>query len=439
MFATVFNRIFEFFRQAFESVKEGLLFIGGPYDIVIALLDVALLSFIFYFILKIVRDSRAWQLLKGLILVALIALIANLSGLSTVGFVLNNTISVFAIAVVVIFQPELRRALETVGRSGLTLFNISTGEWNTPGREQQMIESIVTACDEMAQKRTGALIIIERTTPLGDLAEQENAIAVDAAISATMLKQIFYVGSPLHDGAVVIRNGKIAVARVHIPLSDNYHLRKDLGTRHRAAIGASEIGDSIAVVVSEERGTISLAVEGRLYVLDNSDALRSNLHRLLLPDNREDENHKHFLPLPFKTEPLRRKLKQPKKGLVLASVFLSLAMWFYVQSKLNPIQINHYQVPLVYLNGETTEAKGLRVQLPLENVQISLKARKNFFDSLSQRDVRAYVDLSKIDRADIQSLPIQVETGSNAYYRVENLLPQEITISVRPAQTPTEP
>jgi len=133
----------------------------------------------------------------------------------------------------------------------------------------------------MAATRTGALIIIERQTKLGEFIEQENAVQLDAAVSATMLQQIFYKGSPLHDGAVVIRDGRISAARVHVPLSDNYHLRRDYGTRHRAAIGASEIGDTLAVVVSEERGSISLAIEGRLFVLDNADALRSMLHKML--------------------------------------------------------------------------------------------------------------------------------------------------------------
>ena len=129
--------------------------------------------------------------------------------------------------------------------------------------------------------RTGALIIIERSTRLGELYEQENAVRVDAIVSSALLRQIFYTGSPLHDGAVVIRDGRVAAARVHIALSDNYHLRRDFGLRHRAAVGASEMGDAIAVVVSEERGTISIAVDGVLHVLGNADSLRTHLHRLL--------------------------------------------------------------------------------------------------------------------------------------------------------------
>ena len=249
-----------------------------------AVLDIIATSLVVYYILKLLRDTRAWQLLKGLAMIIGFALVCSLLGLTTVGFLLNNTISVFAIAFVVIFQPELRRALETVGRSSFSVLSTALASDDTEQTTRtvhHMIESIVRACDKMAATRTGALIIIERQTKLGEFIEQENAVQLDAAVSATMLQQIFYKGSPLHDGAVVIRDGRISAARVHVPLSDNYHLRRDYGTRHRAAIGASEIGDTLAVVVSEERGSISLAIEGRLFILDNADALRSLLHKML--------------------------------------------------------------------------------------------------------------------------------------------------------------
>lgn len=273
-----------FARSLFSDLTSGLLFFGGPVDILMAVLDIIATSLVVYYILKLLRDTRAWQLLKGLAMIIGFALVCSLLGLTTVGFLLNNTISVFAIAFVVIFQPELRRALETVGRSSFSVLSTALASDDTEQTTRtvhHMIESIVRACDKMAATRTGALIIIERQTKLGEFIEQENAVQLDAAVSATMLQQIFYKGSPLHDGAVVIRDGRISAARVHVPLSDNYHLRRDYGTRHRAAIGASEIGDTLAVVVSEERGSISLAIEGRLFILDNADALRSLLHKML--------------------------------------------------------------------------------------------------------------------------------------------------------------
>ncbi len=274
----------QFFRDLFQDITNGLIFFGGPLDIVIAAFDVVITTFVVYYILRLLRDSRAWQLLKGLILIIAFALAGSLAGLTTVGFLLNNTISVLAIAFVIIFQPELRRALETVGRNTFNVLTSATsGEDEKSSALHNMIESIVRACERMSETYTGALIIIERQTRLTELLEQENVVALDAAISATFLMQVFYKGSPLHDGALLIRDGRVAGARIHVPLSDNYNLRKDFGTRHRAAVGASEMGDTIAVCVSEERGTISLAMDGRLFVLDNADALRTLLHKLLNP------------------------------------------------------------------------------------------------------------------------------------------------------------
>jgi uncharacterized protein (TIGR00159 family) len=274
----------QFARNLLSEFTSGLLFFGGPIDVLVAVLDVLATSFVVYYVLKILRDTRAWQLLKGLAMIIGFAIICSLAGLTTVGFLLNNTISVFAIAFVVIFQPELRRALETVGRNSFSMLSsalVVDDQAQGTGSAHHLIESIVRACDQMARTRTGALIILERQTRLGEFIEQENAVPLDANVSATMLQQIFYKGSPLHDGAVVIRGGRISAARVHVPLSDNYHLRRDYGTRHRAAIGASEIGDTLAIVVSEERGSIALAIEGRLFFLDNADALRSLLHKMI--------------------------------------------------------------------------------------------------------------------------------------------------------------
>ena len=345
----IFTRIGKFFSAIWQSLLEALLFLGSPKDIAFAFVDVIVLSFIFYFILKLLRDSRAWQLLKGILLIMALGLISDLVGLTALGFLLSRTISIFAIAFVVIFQPELRRALETVGRSGFKM--ISSEDAYETSHTHQIIESIVRACSEMAEKRTGALIVIERSTPLGDLEEQENAIVVDAAITTTMLKQIFYVGSPLHDGAVLIRGGRVAAARVHIPLSDNYHLRRDLGTRHRAAIGASEIGDTVAIVVSEERGTISICLEGRLYMLDNEDALRTQLHRLLLP---QEEGNKKRLPMIHlrKTGVQIVQTHKQRVTLMTLSLLLALGFWFYVQTTVNPVRSQNYQVQLTYLNQE---------------------------------------------------------------------------------------
>lgn len=431
-FSDLLNRIANFFISLFRSFSEAVLFLGSAYDIAFAVIDVLVLTFIFYFILKIVRDSRAWQLLKGILLIVVLGLFSNLLGLTALGFLLTRTISIFAIAFVVIFQPELRRALETVGRSGFKVISIDEG--SSESRSTQMIESIVQACSELAEKRTGALIVIERSTPLGDLEEQENAVTVDAAVSATMLKQIFYVGSPLHDGAIVIRNGRVTAARVHIPLSDNYHLRKDLGTRHRAAIGASEIGDTISIVVSEERGTISLCIEGRLYVLDNADALRTQLHRLLAPE----ENNKRKKRLPFLYMRRQRTGVQPSRKqramLMVVSLFLAVAFWLFVQVTVNPVVSQFYSIPLTYINQDLMEEKGLSALYRIETIRISLSGRRQTLESLGAGDVSAVVDLSKVSESGLQDLPVEVRINTNSYTETNAVSPSNITISIRPHQ-----
>ena len=184
------TRMREFFQRLFENLKDGFLFLGGPLDILVAVLDIVLTSFIIYYLLKLLRDSRAWQLLKGILLIIVLAFTSSMIGLSSLGFLLNRTISILAIAIVVIFQPELRRALETVGRSSFNVLTQVT-EGDSESITSQLIESIVTACHNMSETRTGALIVIERSTPLGDLKSQENAVVLDAVLSATSLQQIF--------------------------------------------------------------------------------------------------------------------------------------------------------------------------------------------------------------------------------------------------------
>ncbi len=426
----MWERVVIFFKSIWQTISETFLYIGTASDLVFAVVDIFVLTLIFYYLLKLVRDSRAWQLLKGLLFILFFGFISNFIGLTAIGFLLSRTISLFAIAFVVLFQPELRRALETVGRAGFKV--MSDGGSVTSGAfDHKIIEAIVQACGEMAGKRTGALIVIERSTPLGDLIEQENAVAVDSTISTTVLKQIFYVGSPLHDGAILIRNGRIAAARVHIPLTDAYHLRKDLGTRHRAAIGASEIGDTIAIAVSEERGVISIAIGGRLYTLDNEDALRTQLHRLLLPQ-KESKKRSPFSRI--KKSPARNlhgPTKRTKAFLAMASVTIAVIFWFYVQMTINPVIAEIYQVPLLYTEQESLELKGLAAQYRIETIRVDLKGRQETLANLTSRDVIAYVDLSEIKEEGKHELPIHIETRGNRYTQVHNLTPATVTIVVR--------
>lgn len=438
----IFTSIRQFATGVWHLLKDGLLFIGGPRDILLSLIDITVASIFFYFILRLIRDTRAWQLLKGILLILILGMLSRIFGLSTINFVLNNTIQIFAIAFVVIFQPELRKALETMGRSGLASFpanlqSIATDKQSRRDKYDNTIETLVSACDYLAKTRTGALIILERSTPLGELIQQENAFKVNSPVTETMLRQIFYVGTPLHDGAVVIRNNEIAAARVHIPLSDSMHLRTDFGTRHRAAIGASEMGDTIAIAVSEEKGTISIAVEGRLYVLDGADKLRRQLYRLL---NVELTEKPHLWPLrAMQNNFLQRQKGKYRLSLILFSLVISLTLWTYVQIQINPLETVSYQFSLNYYNEDKLTERRLEIIYPVQEVNITLKGRRNTVSKLTAKDIVVYADLAEIKSAGIHKLKLKIDKKSGLYTRTEALTPDEITIFVRPFDTsPTE-
>ncbi len=440
----------QFLRNLFQDVTSGLLFFGGPLDIMIAVGDILATALVTYYVLKLLRDSRAWQLLKGLILILAFALVCSLAGLNTVGFLLNNTISVLAIAFVVIFQPELRRALETVGRSS---FNVLTSAV-TPEEKgksatslHNLIEALVRASESMAFSHTGALIIIERQTKLGELVAQENVVLLDAAVSATVLLQIFYNGSPLHDGAALIRDGRLAAARVHVPLSDNYKLRQDYGTRHRAAVGASEMGDAIAIVISEERGTISVAVEGQLYTLNNGDALRAMLHEQLgapkisgsivsslFRSSRKKPDEQTAVPQEAAVNGQGGSKKLPRKNRILlavSSLAIAIVLWLYVQVTINPIESKTFMIPLNYTGITEVQEKGFDLQYPLQNVQVTLMGRKKSISVLNNNDVKAYLDFAQIESTGLVRLEVQIDTGSLLYFRVTYKSPSAVTVSVR--------
>lgn len=465
--------ILSFFKNIFEDFGRGVLFFGGPLEIVLAFLDILITTFIIYFVLKLIRDSRAWQVLKGIILIVVLSQLFTLIGLQTIGFILTSTLSVLAIAFVVIFQPELRRALETVGRSSFTFIS---GVVNQDAQVEKniiysMIDSIVRAVEKMSETETGALVIIERETKLGELTDQDNAVAMDSAVSATLLLQIFYKGSPLHDGAVLIRNGRISAARCHVPLSDNYKLRKDFGTRHRAAIGASEMGDAIAVVVSEETGGISITIGGRIYSLDNSDALRSILHKQLnaegqggvlyqfikgkksrkkepeISQDSEDSNLEDIngqeIPknkpgffarikyiFSFKPESAPEIPKKNRLIMIMASLTISVLLWFYVQITINPVETESFNVPLTIEGIEELEERNLTYSLVNTSVNVTIKGRSRNMTNLGVGDMIAIVDLSGTETIGRKVIPVSFSIKKLAYFRKEDMNPAMAIVEI---------
>jgi len=224
-----------------------------------SIVDIAIIWYVVYKLIMLIKGTKAVQLLKGIFVILLVKLFSDFLGLRTLSWIVDNIITWGFLAIIIIFQPELRRALEQLGRGR---FFSRTG-----GQEEEELEktanAIIKATDYMAKRRIGALISLERETGMSDYIE--TGIRVDGKISSELLINIFIPNTPLHDGAVILQKNNVAAAACYLPLSESPFISKELGTRHRAALGISEVTDSITIVVSEETGSISLTKNGELY------------------------------------------------------------------------------------------------------------------------------------------------------------------------------
>ncbi len=258
--------------------------------------DVIIVTLLIYGCIKLVRETRAGQLVKGLILFVLIFIIANTMHLRMINSILNYIFQFAVLAILIVFQPEIRKALEQMGRSnvGKTLVNAVGGR--DRGSEiksvRKAINSVVDAVGILQQLKMGALIIFERKTKLGEVAE--TGTVIDAGPSGQLISNIFFNKAPLHDGALIIRDGRLLAAGCILPLTKNNSISAALGTRHRAALGISEESDSVAVVVSEETAQISVAVNGTLARNFSRDTLREVLSGYLIPSDDKAEKKSHL-------------------------------------------------------------------------------------------------------------------------------------------------
>jgi diadenylate cyclase len=237
--------------EIFNNIISGV----GITDVI----DICIVAYVIYKVLGFIRETRALQLVKGLLILVLVTVLSDKFNLYTLNWILRNTMTLGVIALVIVFQPELRRALEYVGRS-----KFITPQFAQMDKERVKVitAAIIKAVDYFSTNKVGALIIMERETILNDIAE--SGTKINAEISTELLGNIFYEGAPLHDGATIVRGDRIYAAGCVLPLTQSKTLSKDLGTRHRAGIGITENSDAIAIIVSEETGIISIAVDGKL-------------------------------------------------------------------------------------------------------------------------------------------------------------------------------
>ena len=259
------------------SLKKYIHVFDLPKVSVIDVLEIVILAFVIYHVALWIKNTRAWTLLKGIIVLLACYVIAYILGMNVIVWIFESTISIGITALMIVFQPELRRALEELGQKNIvsTLIPFDDTRNQNERFSERSINEIVKATVEMAKVKTGALIIIEKDI---DLSEYERTgIELDSTISSQLLINIFEHNTPLHDGAVIIRGDRIVSATCYLPLSDNMGLSKELGTRHRAGVGISEVTDSLTIIVSEETGRISVAVGGKLLRNIDGDLLKKKL------------------------------------------------------------------------------------------------------------------------------------------------------------------
>ncbi len=288
------NQTFEEFGQRyFNNTLANLS--SSPFNVVTTILDVLIVIFFIYKATKMIKDTRAWQLIKGILVLIVITLLSGFFKLNIVNFVLTSIMSYGFIMLIIVFQPELRRALEQLGttRKFSRWFGLDDKDLNAKKKEN--IYKIAIAAVELAKQKKGALIVIEREIKIQDIIA--TGIIMNSEISPQLLVNIFEPNTPLHDGAVVISDNKIAAASCMLPLADDKDIARELGTRHRAAIGTSKESDAMVVVVSEETGKLSIAKDGTLIADVREDVLKKILIKNLIQEpiytsNKNNENRK---------------------------------------------------------------------------------------------------------------------------------------------------
>lgn len=372
------------------------------------LFEIAIISFLVYEILFWIKNTRAWTLLKGLLTIMVFAIVAVLLRLDTIVWILKNITTIAVTAFLVVFQPELRKALEQLGSQNL-LSGILAQDDGKSSQEfnDRTVNELVRATFEMAKVKTGALMVIERGTSLKEI--ERTGIEISGLVTSQLLINIFEHNTPLHDGAVVIRGNRVAAATCYLPLSDNMSINKALGTRHRAAVGVSETTDSLTIVVSEETGRVSVAEGGMLRSVPTAEALRNILSGLMKEEPVSSNRFKIWKGRLINGKKLTNNLK-----LKILSVFLAFFVWLAVTNISNPDVTATKEVPLEVLNEDVLSTNGKTYEL-IDNrttVTVAYKVRTLDAGSISASDFRAYIDLADMYEP-TGAVPVKVDVKNN--------------------------
>lgn len=459
------NEIKNFFETIFLN-NDNNLSLFALFDswqaLILSLIDISVSTLFIYFVLKLFKQSRAWQLFKGAIFIFAFTIVSSFLGLTTISYLLTNSISILLIGFVVIFQPELRKALETLGRKSFNIIINATenaGRDNSQAEIKEIINELVLACERMAKLKTGALIVIERTTGLREIIDNSStAVIIDGKLTSAALEQIFYKNSPLHDGALIIRNMRIYAARCHVPLSETTLLNAELGTRHRAALGVTEIGDAIAIVVSEERGTISVASNGKMLHIKTGVDLQNLLEAMLY--NKDLGFNDKFLRLKqklslnlailssiYRGESIEDKIENKKEktsfrdsfrnvSLQFFSFCLAVFLYLFVQIRTNPVETEVFnQFNISKVNSLKYEKAGYQINLENIKPQVTIKARRNIIEKLSANfeNLVAYVELPPELVEGTFTLPIKYNSNvvEPRFFKIQSQHPLNLIVNIQ--------
>ena len=256
------------------------------------ILEILIIAFLVYYLLVWMKNTRAWTLLKGFVVICVFLLTAHFLEMNTIMWMARNVLSFAVIALIIVLQPELRHALEALGKKMQSFNFMDSSRREHDIFSEKTINEIIKACVEMGKVKTGALIVIEQKESLKDY--ERTGIEIDGIVTSQLLINIFEHNTPLHDGAVIVRGNRVTSATCYLPLSDNLGLSKELGTRHRAGVGISEVTDSLTVIVSEETGKISVAYEGKLERSLNAEQLKTKMQQILNNNREEDSGKKRI-------------------------------------------------------------------------------------------------------------------------------------------------
>ncbi len=408
------------------------------------IIEILILTVIFYSAIKSLKGTRAWVLSKGIMTLLMFYIVSYLLNFNVIVSIFQSTLIFIGVAIVVTIQPELRRMIERLGRKDISLslqsiiHTIFKSNNKVDNQEKLLsdtvIQEIVKGCFIMGKAKTGVLIVIEREIPLNEYIE--SGIIVDGTITSALLINVFEHNTPLHDGAVIVRNNRLTAATCYLPLSDNMEINKDLGTRHRAGIGITEVTDAVVVIVSEETGAVSVAKDGKL--LHNIDREQLSEELKAIQIKAVD---------PKKNKVQRKNKSELNISLKIGSLVAAFVMWVMVITALNPVTTYTFRnVPIEFINTDKVIDIGKTFEIQNDDtVDIKVKDRKSIVDNIKPGDIKVIADFSKLSY--VNAIPLEYQfngtsditlSESTLKVSLEDIITTEVNVEIQKIGQPNE-